>query len=57
MRADADVDLHALAADVAEAVPEGGVTTRSVREGSIRFLAGERDAVLDATVDALAADL
>jgi RecJ-like exonuclease len=57
VRADADVDLHALAADVAEAVPEGGVTTRSVREGSIRFLAGERDAVLDATVDALAADL
>jgi RecJ-like exonuclease len=57
VRTDADLDLHELAADVAEAVPEGGVTTRSVREGSIRFLAGERDAVLDATVDVLAADL
>ena len=57
VRTDADVDIHGLAADVAEAVPEGGVTTRSVREGSIRYLAGEQDAVLGATLDALAADL
>ncbi len=57
VRADADVDLHELAADVDEAVPEGGVTTRSVREGSIRYLAGEQEAVLDATLAALADNL
>ncbi|MDS0258979.1 OB-fold nucleic acid binding domain-containing protein [Haloarcula sp. S1CR25-12] len=57
VRTDADVDLHELVADVDEAVPEGGVTTRSVRDGSIRYLAGERDAVLDATLERLAAAL
>ena len=57
VRTDADVTLHDLAADVDEAVPEGGVTTRSVREGSIRYLAGERDAVLDATLDILVGSL
>jgi len=57
VRTDADVELHELTADVAAAVPEGGVTTRSVREGSIRYLAGEQEAVLDATLDAIAADL
>ena len=57
VRTDADVDLHELVADVDEDVPEGGVTTRSVRDGSLRYLAGERDAVLDATLARLAADL
>ncbi len=57
VRTDADVDLHGLVADIDEAVPEGGVTTRSVRDGSVRYLAGERDAVLDATLARLADDL
>ncbi|WP_324662495.1 DHH family phosphoesterase [Haloarcula sediminis] len=57
VRTDADLDLHELVADVDEAVPEGGVTTRSVRDGSVRYLAGERDAVLDATLERLAEDL
>ncbi|MDS0283177.1 DHH family phosphoesterase [Haloarcula onubensis] len=57
VRTDADVDLHALVADVDADVPEGGVTTRSVRDGSVRYLAGERDAVLDAALARLAADL
>ena len=57
VRADADVNLHELAGDVDADVPEGGVTTRSVRDGSVRYLPGERDAVLDATLERLAAEL
>jgi len=57
VRSEADLDLHALADTVAERVPEGGIAVRSAREGSIRFLAGERDAVEDATLDALAETL
>ncbi len=57
VRTDADIDLHELVADVDETVPEGGVTTRSVRDGSVRYLAGERDAVLDATLERLAEEL
>ncbi|WP_424004692.1 OB-fold nucleic acid binding domain-containing protein [Haloarcula salina] len=57
VRTDGDVALHDLAAAVAERVPEGGVATRSVREGTIRYLAGERPAVLDATLDVLADQL
>ncbi|WP_336339194.1 DHH family phosphoesterase [Haloarcula brevis] len=57
VRADGDVDLHELVREVSERVPEGGVATRSVREGTIRYLAGERPAVLDATLDVLADEL
>ena len=57
VRTDTDVDLHELVGDVDDDVPEGGVTTRSVREGSVRYLPGERDAVLDATLERLAAGL
>jgi len=57
VRTDADVDLHELVADVDELVPEGGVTTRSIREGTLRYLPGERDPVLDTTLDVLSADL
>ncbi|MBX0323471.1 S1 RNA-binding domain-containing protein [Halomicroarcula sp. F13] len=57
VRTDADVDLHDLSDAVAEAVPEGGVATRSVREGSIRYLAGEQSAVLEATLATLSDDL
>ena len=57
VRTDADVDLHTLVADIDDAVPEGGVTTRSVRDGSVRYLAGERESVLDAALERLAADL
>ncbi|MFC7020762.1 MULTISPECIES: OB-fold nucleic acid binding domain-containing protein [Haloarcula] len=53
VRTDADVDLHDLAEAVAAEAPEGGVATRSVREGSVRYLAGERGAVLDATLKVL----
>ncbi|MDS0221612.1 OB-fold nucleic acid binding domain-containing protein [Haloarcula sp. S1AR25-5A] len=57
VRADGDVNLHDLVSEVSERVPEGGVATRSVREGTIRYLAGERPAVLEATLDVLAEEL
>ncbi len=54
VRTGESVDVHQVAWDVAERVPDAGVTARSAREQSIRFLGGERDAVLDATLDAVA---
>ncbi|MEF8829047.1 MAG: OB-fold nucleic acid binding domain-containing protein [Haloarcula sp.] len=57
VRANGDLDLHELVSEVAERVPEGGVATQSVREGTIRYLAGERPAVLEATLDVLAEEL
>jgi len=53
VRAGATVDVHDLADDVAERAPEAGVRTRSAREQSVRFLSGERDAVIDATLAAV----
>jgi RecJ-like exonuclease len=43
-----------LATDAAEAVPEGGVRARGAAEGHVEFLRGERQAVLEAVVDAVA---
>ncbi|ESP87204.1 DHH family phosphoesterase [Candidatus Halobonum tyrrellensis] len=57
LRASDDVDVRAVADDAAEAVPDGGVTARGVREGRIEFLAGRRGAVTDAVVEAAAARL
>ncbi|WP_336330768.1 DHH family phosphoesterase [Haloarcula sp. CGMCC 1.2071] len=57
VRATGDLDLHELVSEVSERVPEGGVATRSVREGTIRYLAGERPAVLEATLEVLADEL
>ena len=56
VRGDDKIDVHAVAWDVAEQVPDAGISVRSAREQSIRFLAGEREAVLDAVLDVLAAD-
>ncbi|WP_018259261.1 DHH family phosphoesterase [Halomicrobium katesii] len=50
VRADQTVDVHDLADAIDEAAPEAAVRTRSAREQSIRFLSGERDAVIDATL-------
>jgi RecJ-like exonuclease len=57
VRAGDDVDLRAVADRVAEAVPEGGVSARGTREGVVEFLAGERDAVVDAVLEEVAAEL
>ncbi|MCU4799161.1 OB-fold nucleic acid binding domain-containing protein [Halobacteria archaeon HArc-gm2] len=56
VRTDDHVDVHQVAWDVAERVPDAGVSARSAREQSIRFLAGERDDVLDATLDVVASE-
>ena len=50
VRADETVDVHEMAEEIGEAAPEAGVRTRSAREQSIRFLSGERDAVIDAAL-------
>ena len=57
VRAGDDVDLRAVADRVAEAVPEGGVSARGTREGVVEFLAGERDAIVDAVLKEIAAEL
>jgi RecJ-like exonuclease len=38
-------------------VPQGGVSARGTREGVVEFLAGERDAVVDAVIEEVAAEL
>ncbi|MFB6110913.1 MAG: OB-fold nucleic acid binding domain-containing protein [Halobacteriaceae archaeon] len=43
-----------LAAEVAEAVPDAGVRARGATEGHLEFLKGERPAVVEATVQAIA---
>jgi RecJ-like exonuclease len=57
VRSDDAIDVHAVADDVASEVPNAGVTARGARDGRIEFLAGERDTVIDAVVDALADQL
>jgi len=53
LRSETDVDLRAVAAHARETVPNAGITTRG---GRLEFLTGERDAVVDAVVDAIAAE-
>jgi RecJ-like exonuclease len=50
----APVDLRAVAETVAETAPDAGVEVRGGRDGSLVFLSGERDAVLEATIQAVA---
>ncbi|WP_138006806.1 DHH family phosphoesterase [Halalkalirubrum salinum] len=51
------IDVRQVAAAAAEAVPDADVTAVGVREGRIEFLAGRRDAVTDAVLDAIADQL
>ncbi|MFC7068515.1 DHH family phosphoesterase [Halobaculum lipolyticum] len=57
VRADGDVDVRSAAGDAAMSVPDAGVTAVGVRQGRIEYLAGRRDAVTDAVVDAVAGQL
>ncbi|MXR42788.1 S1 RNA-binding domain-containing protein [Halobaculum sp. WSA2] len=57
VRADDGVDVRAAAGDAAMAVPDAGVTAVGVRQGRIEYLAGRRDEVTDAVVDAVAGQL
>lgn len=47
------IDMREVGKRVADAVPDGGVDTRCGRDGFLRFLAGERDAIKDAAIDAV----
>ena len=48
------VDLRAVAEAVAEAAPASGAEVQGGRDGSVVFLSGERDAVLEAALSAVA---
>jgi RecJ-like exonuclease len=51
---DADVDVRGLVDRAAESAPEAGLDARGAREGRVEFLSGEREAVREALLDALA---
>ncbi|WP_284014009.1 DHH family phosphoesterase [Halobaculum litoreum] len=57
VRADDAVDVREAAGDATMAVPDAGVTAVGVRQGRVEYLAGRRDAVVDAVVDAVAGQL
>ncbi|WP_178917227.1 OB-fold nucleic acid binding domain-containing protein [Natronomonas gomsonensis] len=54
IRTDAALDLEAIVASLQLESPEAGVDNPGAREPKLEFLAGEREAVLDTLVDALA---
>ncbi|WP_017344363.1 OB-fold nucleic acid binding domain-containing protein [Halorubrum sp. T3] len=54
VRTTADVSVRDVAERAAELAPNADVATAGVREGKIEFLSGERDAVEDAVVAAVA---
>ncbi|MFO8115480.1 MAG: OB-fold nucleic acid binding domain-containing protein [Halorubrum sp.] len=54
VRTSADVSVRDVAERAAELAPAADVTTAGLREGKIEFLSGERDAVEDAVVAAIA---
>jgi RecJ-like exonuclease len=54
LRSHATLDVHDIAATAGEWVPEAGLAAKSARDGRLEFLSGERDAVLDAVLDAVA---
>jgi RecJ-like exonuclease len=49
------LDVRAVGETVASQLPDAGVTPRGGRDGRIEFLAGEREAVLEAVIDEVAA--
>lgn len=57
LRTDLDLDLPALVASAGERAPEAGLDLGSARDGRLEFLAGKRDAVREALLDALGAKL
>jgi len=57
LRTDLDLDLPALVASAGEHASGAGLDLGSVRDGRLEFLAGERDQVREALLDALGAEL
>ena len=55
VRSDDELDLAAIVESLREAAPNAGVNDPGARQPKLEFLAGERDAVVDAVVDAVAA--
>jgi len=53
LRTTGDVDVRAVADRAAELAPEAGIHAAGVREGRIEFLAGAREDVTEAVVDAV----
>jgi RecJ-like exonuclease len=54
LRATEELDLRAIAEEVAEEAEHAGVAARGAREGKIEFLSGERDEVLKAVIKSVA---
>jgi RecJ-like exonuclease len=54
LRSEESLDVRRVAEQVESTVPEAGVEVVGGREGHLEYLAGERDAVLDAVVSAIA---
>ncbi|QLD87791.1 S1 RNA-binding domain-containing protein [Natronomonas salina] len=54
VRSRADLDVDAVVAALESAAPNAGVSDPGARQPKLEFLRGERDAVLDAVVDAVA---
>jgi RecJ-like exonuclease len=54
LRSHATLDVHDIAETAGEWVPEAGLAAKSARDGRLEFLSGERDAVLEAVLDAVA---
>ena len=57
VRADGDFDLDSVVAELDETVPDAGVSNPRTRQPTIEFLAGEREAVIEAVVDAVAGSI
>jgi len=57
LRSEHALDVRSVAAEIAEAVPDGGVEAQSSRSQQIAFLAGRRDAVLDGALETVAGHL
>jgi RecJ-like exonuclease len=57
LRSDPPLDVGELSGPVADDVPDAGVRAVGGRHGRLQFLAGQRDAVLQATLSAVVANL
>ncbi|MFB6084642.1 MAG: DHH family phosphoesterase [Halorientalis sp.] len=54
LRSTTALDVRAVAATADETAPDAGIHAKSTRDGCLEFLSGERDAALDAVLDAVA---
>jgi len=53
VRSDGRVNVREVATEAAETAEKAGISAKGTRDGAIEYLAGERDAALDAVVDAI----